>query len=163
MSGCGGLNCPQLGSSIGNRVPGVIGTVPHWLAFIFPDHPTKKKRNQPFKIIQLSNSRLTSQLEFTMIKNIFSPEYRPSVLITGRFHICKFACMLSRFSCVQLFETLWTVACQAPLSIGFSRQNWSGLPCPPPGDLPDPGIKPTSLMSPALTGRFFPLVPPGKP
>ena len=52
--------------------------------------------------------------------------------------------------------TLWTVACQTPLSMGFSRQEyWSGLSCPPPGDLPDPGIKPASLRSPALTGRFF--------
>ena len=60
------------------------------------------------------------------------------------------------FSCVQLFVTLWTVARQAPLSMGFSRQEyWSGLPCPPPGDLPDPGIEPMSLMSPALAGRFF--------
>ena len=45
---------------------------------------------------------------------------------------------------------------QAPLSMGFSRQEyWSGLPCPLPGDLPDPGIKLTSLMSPALAGEFF--------
>ena len=52
--------------------------------------------------------------------------------------------------------SLWTAALQAPLSMGFSRQEyWSGLPCPPPGDLPDPGIKPTSLMSPALAGGFF--------
>ena len=59
--------------------------------------------------------------------------------------------MLSHFSSVQLFVTSWTVALQAPLSRGFSRQEyWSGLPCPPPGALPDPGIKPTSLMSPAL-------------
>ena len=51
---------------------------------------------------------------------------------------------------------LWTAAHQAPLSMGFSRQEyWSGLPCFPPGDLPNPGIKPTSLMSPALAGRFF--------
>ena len=50
----------------------------------------------------------------------------------------------------------WTAACQAPLSMGFSRQEyWSGLPCPPPGYLPDPGIKPASLMSPALAGEFF--------
>ena len=47
------------------------------------------------------------------------------------------------FSRVQLFATLWTVACQAPLSMGFSRQEyWSGLPCPSPEDLPDPGIEP---------------------
>ena len=57
---------------------------------------------------------------------------------------------------VQPFATPWTVARQAPLSMGFSRQEyWSGLPCPPPGDLPDPGIKPESLASLALAGRFF--------
>ena len=53
--------------------------------------------------------------------------------------------VLSHFSLVQLFMTPWTVAHQAPLSMGFSRQEyWSGLPCPPPGDLPNPGIEPTS-------------------
>ena len=64
--------------------------------------------------------------------------------------------MLSCFSRVQLFATPWTVARQAPLFMGFSRQEyWGGLPCPPPGDLLDPGIEPTALMSPALAGRFF--------
>ena len=64
--------------------------------------------------------------------------------------------MLSRVSCVQLFETLWTVASQAPLSMGFSEQKyWSGLPCPPPGDLPDTETEPASLTSPALAGRLF--------
>ena len=53
--------------------------------------------------------------------------------------------MFSYFTCVQLFATLWTVAHQAPVSMGFSRQEyWSGLPCPPPGDLSDPGIEPTA-------------------
>ena len=66
------------------------------------------------------------------------------------------ACVLSRYSRVQLFVTPWTVAHQAPLSMGFSRQEyWSGLPCPSPGDLPDPGIEPMSLMSPALADGFF--------
>ena len=52
--------------------------------------------------------------------------------------------------------TLWTAAHQAPPVQGFSRQGyWRGLPFPPPGDLPDPGIKPASLMSPALAGGFF--------
>ena len=60
------------------------------------------------------------------------------------------------FSRVQFVATPWTVAHQAPLSMGFSRQeHCSGLPCPPPGDLPDPGIKPKSLTSPALAGGFF--------
>ena len=64
--------------------------------------------------------------------------------------------MLSHSSCVQLFVTLWTVAHQAPLPIGFSREAcWSGLPGPPPGDLPNPGIQPASLPSPALAGGFF--------
>ena len=70
-------------------------------------------------------------------------------------------CVLSRFSPVRLFATLWAVARQAPLSMGFSRQQyWSGLPFLPPGELPDPRIEPTS---PALAGRFFTGEPPGEP
>ena len=65
-------------------------------------------------------------------------------------------CVLSCFSHIQLFVTLWTVACQAPLSVGFSRQEyWSGLPCPHPGDLPNPGVKPMSLTSLVLGESFF--------
>ena len=64
--------------------------------------------------------------------------------------------MLSYFSCVQLFGNLWTVACEAPLSMGFSRQEyWSGVPFPSLGDFLDTGIEPTSLISPALGGGFF--------
>ena len=64
--------------------------------------------------------------------------------------------VLSHFSPVWLFVTLWTVAHQAPLSMSFSRQGYSsGLPCPPPCDHPDPGINLTSLTSPALAGEFF--------
>ena len=65
-------------------------------------------------------------------------------------------CVLSHFSRVRLFVTPWAVASQAPLSMGFSRQDyWNGLPCPPPGDLPDPELEHTSLTSPALAGQFF--------
>ena len=64
--------------------------------------------------------------------------------------------MLSYFCRVQLFETLWTVTHQAPLSMGFSRQEyWSGLLCLSPGELPEPGVEPVSLMSPALVGSVF--------
>ena len=60
--------------------------------------------------------------------------------------------------------TTWTVALQAPLSMGFSRQEyWIRLPYPPPGDLSNPGIEPTFLMSPALAGEFFTAEPPRKP
>ena len=62
---------------------------------------------------------------------------------------------------VLFFVTWWTLACKAPLSMGFSRQEyWSRLPCPPPGDLPNPGTEPAS---PALAGGFFTPEPPGKP
>ena len=71
--------------------------------------------------------------------------------------------MLSCFSCLQLFETQWTVACQAPLSMGFPRQEyWSGLPCPPPGNLPDPGVEAFSA-APALQADSLPLSHQGSP
>ena len=66
--------------------------------------------------------------------------------------------MLNHFSHVQLFVTLWTVACQPPMSTGFSRQEcWSGLPFPPRGDLPNPGNEPTSPEASALQVNFLPL------
>ena len=65
-------------------------------------------------------------------------------------------CVISGFSRVQLFATLWTVSHPAPLSMEFSPQEyWSGLPCPPPDDLPKLGIKPTPLSSPALAGGLL--------
>ena len=68
---------------------------------------------------------------------------------------------MTKLSRVRLFETPWTVALQAPLSVGFPRQEyWSDLPFPSPEDLPNPVIKPTF---PALAGRFFATEPPGKP
>ena len=71
-------------------------------------------------------------------------------------YTCLGVCMLSCFSHVWLFTTLWTVAHQAPLFSGFSQQEcWSGLRCPPPGDLPEPGIELTSPKSPALASGFF--------
>ena len=64
--------------------------------------------------------------------------------------------VLSHFSCLRLCVTLWTVDSRAPLSMGFSRQGDSSeLPCPSPGDLPNPGIEPMSFTSPALVGRFY--------
>ena len=66
----------------------------------------------------------------------------------------KNACLLNRFSRVRLFATPWTVAHQAPLAMGFSRQEYWRIP-PPPGGLPDPGIRSSSPVSPALAGGFF--------
>ena len=72
--------------------------------------------------------------------------------------------VVQSLSHVQLFGTPWTVAHQAPLSMGFSRQEyWSGVPFPTQGDLPDPGIELASLGTPALAGESFTNGPPGKP
>jgi len=71
------------------------------------------------------------------------------------------AVVFQLLSCVWIFATPWTEAHQAPLSLGFPRQEyWSGLPFPSPGDLPDPGVE---SRSPSLAGRFFTTEPPGKP
>ena len=95
--------------------------------------------------------------EFSYIDNLALREAEKYGLYLG-------PCVLSRFICVHLFATPWTIALQAPLSMRFSRQEyWSGLPCLPPGDLPNPGIKLTSLVSPALAGRFFTTEPSRKP
>jgi len=71
----------------------------------------------------------------------------------GLHNVMYCECVLSH---VQFFATPWSVARQAPLSMEFPRQGyWSGMSCPPPGDLPDPGIEPASVASPALASGFF--------
>ena len=78
--------------------------------------------------------------------------------------MCPHAGMLSRFSHVLLFATLWTIACQVPQSMRFSRQEcWRGFPCPPPGDLPNTGTEPESPVAPALQADSLPLSHQGSP
>ena len=73
-------------------------------------------------------------------------------------------CFLVTKSWPTLWDPMYCVAHQAPLSMGFPRQEyWSGLPCLPPGNFPEPGLEPTSLESPALAGGLFTTGPPGKP
>ena len=80
----------------------------------------------------------------------------------NNFTCCCCCCLVAKS--IELFATPWTIVCQAPLSVGFPRQEyWSGLPFPLSWDHPDPGIEPSSLMSPALAGRFFTTEWPGKP
>ena len=93
-----------------------------------------------------------SQYQMEPVPRLPSPSARQVLevcrFITTAHHEEMCACVLSRFSRVQLSATLWTEALWAPLSVGFSRQEcWRGLPCPPPGDRPDPGMEP---RSPAL-------------
>ena len=97
---------------------------------------------------------------------------RETESIGDHLSVCLSPCLLISTLCVctqllshvWLFETLWSVTHPTPLSMGFSRQEyWTGLPCPPPGDLPDPGIEPASPESPALQADSSPLSHWGSP
>ena len=93
------------------------------------------------------------QLFFWRILSRIELQIVSKTLWVSRASGCVSAKLLSH---VRPFATPWTVVCQAPLSIGFPRQEyWDGLPCPPPGDLPDSGIEPASLTSSASAGGFF--------
>ena len=97
------------------------------------------------------------QATYSMVLRYSSPNWlRHTSLKISSSNISLHTCMFICFSRVQLFATLWTVAHKTPLSMGFSRQEyWSGLPCSPPGDLPNLRIEPVSPMSPALQADFL--------
>ena len=118
-----------------------------------------------FFVHGISQARILEQVAIFFSRRSPAPGLKPmSPALAGGFFAtepsgkpteCN-ACVLSSFSYVQLCVTLWTVAHQPPLFMGFCRnEHWSRLSCPPPGDLPNPGIEPRSLMSPALAGGFF--------
>ena len=108
----------------------------------------------PFLFFHLSNEGHFSGCHFWTVFNI--SVYVCMWTYIFILYIYIYIYTLSLFSHVQLYATPWTVVHQAPLSMEFSRQNyWSGLPCPSPGDLPNPGIELTSLTSPSLAGGFF--------
>ena len=114
----------------------------------------------PYEMVTPQNClRIFRSIPWNSMK--FSVQVSPHDGRRGLIMGCE--CMLSRFSRVLLFVTPWTVTHQFPLSVGFSRQKyWSGLPCPPPSDLPDPGIKPSSLCLLHWRAGSLPLAPPGK-
>ena len=89
------------------------------------------------------------------MKNYILPSFQTEILLNSSLYAC---------SAVSDSATPWIVTQQAPWSVGFPRQEyWSGLPLPPPGGLPDPGIKPASPVAPSLAGGFFTTEPPEKP
>ena len=123
--------------------------------FYSPEHPQEGIFNGMEKAYQKRENMLTS---FLFLLVIWGKNYR--ICMTVFLTLCvECVCVLSR---VPLSVTPRTVAHQAPLSMESSRQEcWSGLPIPSPGDHPDPGIKPTSLASPALADGFLTTEPPG--
>ena len=110
-----------------------------------------------------AHNHLSSPLPFLIISFFATREFITSaicsynkMLLSLEKVIACMSCVLSCFSHVWLFETLWTVACQTPLSMGFSREEyWSGLPCPTLGDLPSPGIESASPVALTLARGFF--------
>ena len=136
-----------------------------------PGKPVYRNRNRPLDIEKRRSFQGAGgwgrdrEFGISRCKLVYTEPIKSKVLLysmgnCNQYHVInhnrKDRMLLGHFSCVWIFATPWTVARQAPLSMGFSRQEyWRGLPCPPPGDLPDPGTEPRSLMSPALAGRFF--------
>ena len=116
-----------------------------------------------YKKIKLLNLNVPRSFSLMYIFIVFSSyvatafRFKPSIFYCDSLCVC--VCSVS-----WLCLTLWTIASQAPLSMEFSRQEyWSRLPFPTPGDLPDQGMEPTSLVPPALAGGFFTTESPGKP
>ena len=113
------------------------------------------KSQTPFPFPHLTTEQIIKMLTYLwQYRRIENTEH--ALFCSTQKYLC--CAVLSQFSHVQLFVTLWAVACQAPQSMGFSRQEyWSELPCPLPGDLPNPGTEPESLMSYHLlpSGGFF--------
>ena len=105
---------------------------------------------------------IVSYRKYRSMEQDRKPRVKPTHLWTPCVCVC--VCVNAQLpSHVQFFATPWTVACQTPLSVVFSRQEyWRGLLFPPPGNLPNPGIKPVSPAAPALAGGFFTTEPPGR-
>ena len=157
------MDCSMPDFPVLYHLPKFAQTHVPWVSIIQPSHLLSLPSPPAFNLSQQqdlfqwvgSSHQVAEVLEF-QVQHPSSENSELISFIIDWFDLCLCACILSCFSHVQLFVTLWTVACQAPLSMGLSRQEyWSGLPCPPPGYLPDPGIVLASLISPALAGRFF--------
>ena len=122
-----------------------LGSVPMWSS----DGPAEQQAEET-GWIEVKRSEV--QLEFDGLLNLAIR----SIFYVSNYNVIPHKCVLSCFSCVRFLVTLWTTAHQAPLSMGSSRQEfWSGLLCPSLGDLPNPGVKPMSLTSPALARVLF--------
>ena len=118
--------------------------------------PRKHRSSLDGKSSETSSSSGAHEAQVICYSSLkYSPSQQNGVQKTEA-HTYGCPCVLSHFSCVQLHATLQTGAHQTPLSMGFSRREyWNLLPCPPPGDLPDPGVKPASLRSPVLAGGLY--------
>ena len=126
-----------------------------FITFLFQGQPVFSSRMRKIGVSPCTNDKIQTLKDFNELK-IIGTDISSLLQIQKTQRIRNVKPLLSRFSRgVMRLHTLWPPH-QAPLSMGLSRQEyWSVLPCPPPGDLPDPGIKPRSFASPALAGGFF--------
>ena len=138
-----------------------------------PQQPQRQpEHSHTSKECRQGSSRDSSKLGLSRTATWPQPRFRitarswasPFPSLNFSVPVCKTGlCCAKTLSHVRVFTTPWTVAHQAPLSLGFSRQEyWSGLLCPPPGDLPVPAIKPSVSYVSCTGRRFLPLAPPGK-
>ena len=168
-------SCPTLwdpvdGSPPGSPVPGILqARTLEWAAISFSNAWKWKVKVKSLSRVWLPATPWTAAHQAPLSMGPSRREHWSGVPVMAHFSIIynillfiftriyKRACVSAKLlQYVWLCVTRWTVAHQAPLSMGFSRQEyWSGLPCIPPGNFPDPGIEPKSLTSPALAGRFF--------
>jgi len=126
--------------------------------------PLPKRRNNPKQTISKGQLKEGTRCGSKRATSFFTLQTVTTTLPVPTLSLWRVTLLCVVLGWVQLFATPWTVARQAPLSVGFPRQEyWSGLPFPPPGDLPYPGIESKSPASPALAGGFFTTEPPGKP
>ena len=140
-----------------------------WLQLLQPSRLhshqlTRRKRKErlgtlPFKGLHTTPQPLSLTKPYLPVTSSYKRSWRKRFYFEQSCTQLKYECekwKCKSLSSIQLCATPWTVALQAPLFMGFSRQEyWSGRPCPPPEDLPDPGMEPVSFMSPSLAERFF--------
>ena len=157
---CDPMDCSTPGFPVHHQLPELAQSQVHWIGdAIQPSHSLSFPSPPAFYLSQHQGLFQYPGIREMRFLTSWCTNSFPVILSLQHFSLligngqCVRACVLSRFSFVQLFVTLWTVAPQSPLSMGFSRQEyWNELPCPPPGDLPYPGIEPAFLLSPALAG-----------
>ena len=150
-----------LSSCLACRNDAFVSSMHDWsMKSVIPQNPCIRLRLHSLSFLQHQSKN--SCFSISLVRSLlYTTESNPNWHSYLLLVICLHAQLLSH---VRLFVTLWTVAHQAPLPMGFSRQEyWSGLPCPLPGDLPNPQIKSEFPAAPALHVDSLPTEPPGKP
>ena len=160
LQSCLTLCNPIDGSPPGSPVLGILqARTLEWVAISFSSAWKWKVKVKSLSCVQLLATLWTAAYQAPPSTGFSRQEYWRGVSLPS----LVYTCVLSRSSHVRIFVALWFVVYQSPLSMGFPRQEyWSGMPCPPPRDLPDPGIKPRSHVSCIGRQVLYHSCPPGQ-